>query len=102
MPAHLAATKWPASWTNTRTPRTTIRDRTVVSTMPSRTAYVVAGALARPAIGLADGRQAARGSRSVLIEHPLDGLADAPERDLSRQKRRDRGLVRRVVHRRRD
>src|SRR5690242_18378885 len=92
MPAHLAARKWPASWTKTSTPSTTIKD-TSVSTSPSCSPHVVSCALARPAVGLLHHGEAAGGRRRVIVEHPLDDLADPPEWYLPGEERRHRHLV---------
>src|SRR5690242_21899457 len=99
MPAHLAAMKCPASWTKTSTPSTTI-NATSVSTFPSCGPHVVLRPLARPTVGLPHHRESAGGSRRVIVEHPLDDLADPPEWYLPGEEGRHRHLVRGVEDRR--
>src|SRR6476661_4756432 len=101
MPAHLAARKWPASWTKTSTPSTTIRD-TSVNTKTSRTPHMVAGLAAGPLVGLAHHRQTGGGAGPMIVEHRLDDLADPSKGYLAGEEGGDGDLVGGVEHGRRD
>src|SRR6476620_9927453 len=100
MPAHLAARKWPASWTKTSTPSTTIRD-TSVSTKTSRTPHMVAGLASGPLVGLAHHRQTGGGAGPMIVEHALDDLADPSKGYLAGEEGGDGDLVGGVEHGRR-
>src|SRR6476469_7049084 len=100
MPAHLAATKWPASWTKTSTPSTTIRD-TSVSTKTSRPPHMVTGRTPGPLVGLAHDRQTGGGAGPMILEDTLDDLADPSKGYLAGEERGDGDLVGGVEHGRR-
>src|ERR1044072_9131605 len=72
--------KWPNSWTDTRTPSTTMSETTVRSTRPP-------------------GRAGAPAPR-VFGDDALDDFRDPPERNPLLQKQLDGDLIRRVESRR--